>query len=240
MKIRPLPDTDLARITVLREDAQRRELEKMKLGRPPYSYAPSRSAYLDIFAIQAGPLAPDLSPTPWKKIKSLVLSRSRTVEEQKANLGAAKALYDFATQNNVWGFNYTFNRLTLGSFDSVRFWEPAVLAFGKRRFVFFVDPRSTKRLTTAARNFIFSIMHEHIRANDPDLTSAGLLILSLSPKNGDSARTVYSHYANPEFLLDFSTLDSMIQKTYQIWIDVLNERREEEHRRGTGTSGPLI
>lgn len=55
----------------------------------------------------------------------------------------------------------------------------------------------------------------------------------------DDVRTPVLHFAEQIELLDFDTLDAMIQETYVLWQEVVDER-DAAMRRGTGTSGPLL
>lgn len=83
MKTRRLPDLDVARIAPLPRDQKRRQLEDMRLGRPPYSYDPMRRSILDIMNIEAGPLA-SVPRAPWSIIEAAIRRRSRSADEEKA------------------------------------------------------------------------------------------------------------------------------------------------------------
>ncbi len=52
MKIRRLPEIDLARIAPLPADQKRRALEHFKLGHPTITYKPVRTRFADIFNVQ--------------------------------------------------------------------------------------------------------------------------------------------------------------------------------------------
>jgi hypothetical protein len=102
----------------------------------------------------------------------------------------------------------------------------------------FIDPRRERKwLTSAARQFVFSVMHERFIA-DPDLDGIEPCIVQFDSSD-DDGRTPILHFIDGIDLLDFDTLDAMIQETYAIWNEVLEERNAAK-RRGTGTSGPLL
>jgi hypothetical protein len=239
LKTRPLPDLDLARIAPLQVDDKRRELERLKLGRPPYSYAPMRRSILDILNIEAGPLAP-VSRAPWSLIRSEIQRDARSEVEAKANIAVGEALYTYVDENAIAGRRYEIYPLNIGVTEKVVYWSQAVVSINGRAVVPFIDPRrTTKRLTVAARRFVFSVMHERIRVADPDLADVGLCIIQFQSLD-DGARAPALHFADRVELLSFETLDQMVQETYAIWHEVLEERDADTRRRGTGTHGPLI
>lgn len=51
MKMRRLPEIDLARIAPLATDQKRRALERFKLGHPTLTYKPVRALFADIFNV---------------------------------------------------------------------------------------------------------------------------------------------------------------------------------------------
>lgn len=237
MKTRPLPDLDVARIAPLPREQKRKALESMKLGRPPYSYDPMRRSILDILNIEAGPLAP-VPRAPWSLIEAAVRRQSRSADEETANVAVAKALYDYATLQSIVGRRHDIFPLNIGVSEKLIYWSQAVVAVDGRPVVPFIDPRrATKRLTAGARRFVFSVMHERFMA-DPDLSEVEMCIVQFaSQDNGD--RTPVLYFADGLELHDFDALDAMVQETYAIWNEVLEER-DAEARRGTGTTGPLL
>ena len=237
MKTRPLPDLDVARIAPLPRDQKRRALEGMKLGRPPYSYDPMRQSVLDILNIEAGPLA-SVARAPWPVIEAAIRRRSRSADEESANVAVAKALYDYATLHSFAGRRRDIFPLSIGVSEKLVYWSQAVVAVAGRPVVPFIDPRrATKRLTVTARRFVFSVMHERCLA-DPDLNDVDHCIIQFASSD-DGSRSPTLFFANGVELYDFDALDGMVQETYALWNEVLEER-DAATRRGTGTSGPLI
>jgi hypothetical protein len=232
-----LHQLDLARIAPLSRDQKRARLEAIKLGRPPYSYDPMRGSILDLLNIEAGPLAP-VARAPWSAIAARIGKASRSDDEEKANIGVAKALFDLATARGVTGSRHEIFPLNVGVSEKITYWSPAVIAIDGRAVVPFIDPRRERKwLTSAARRFVFSVMHERFIA-DPDLDGIEPCIVQFDSLEGGERKPLL-HFIDGIELLSFETLDAMIQETYAIWNEVLEER-EAATRRGTGTSGPLL
>ncbi|PWB89855.1 hypothetical protein C5688_13530 [Methylocystis sp. MitZ-2018] len=240
MKTRPLPDLDLARIAPLPTDQKWHALRQMKMGYPPYSYQPTRRSQLEILNVEAGPLG-IVPRAPWAQIAEEISKRSRTDAEELANLTVAHALYCFADDHSVAGRRHEFFPLAVGLSGKVSYWIPAVISVDGRPAIPFIDPRRGKKLTSEGRRFAFSVMHERIRAADPDFSEVELAIIQFGTHGqGESVvRTPNLHTATGVELFDFDTIDAMVRETYEIWHAVLTEREAEAHRKGTGTTGPL-
>lgn len=240
MKIRPLPDLDLARIALMPTDQKWHELRQMKQGYPPYSYQPTRRSLLEILNVEAGPLG-IVARAPWAQIAEEVAKRCRTDVEKIANLAVADALYSFADNHSIFGRRHEFFPLAIGLSGKVSYWVPAVVSVEGRPMIPFIDPRKTKKLTREGRRFAFSVMHERIRVADPDLADAELGIFQFDVHKSDEEiiRTPKLHTASGVELLDFDTIDAMVRETYEIWHAILIEREVDARRKGTGTTGPL-
>lgn len=237
MKERVLPDLDLARIVPLAPDQQHAALEKMSVGRPPYTYHPFRNRSLDILNITAGPLA-DLPRTPWHTIAGDIRRMGTSADEIDANLRVGEGLYKFVSEHDIKGRRHEFPPLPLGMSEKVVYWSSAVIAIDGKPVAFFIDPRRDPKLTPLPRQFVFSVMHQRIRVLYPELANARLLILQF--KNSPTGpRTVIPHFADDVELFSFEALDKMVRETYAIWRKILFER-EAKARRETGTPGGLL
>lgn len=239
MKIPPLPDIDLARIAPLPDDQKRKHLQSIRQGRPPFSYEPVRSCFADIFNI-----IPQLFPKPevtsWSIIHDRLKKKSKSDKELKANTQVAGGLYSFSIDKNLSGREHIFNPLSLGNGRKLTFWLPMVLNIAGVPVVPFVDPRrSSKGLTQTARQFVFSVMHERIRAADPDFESVRLAVFRFKDQ-ADGHRSTILYDDSAISLFSFEELENMTAATYAIWEDICRGREEDERRKGTGTSGPLL
>jgi hypothetical protein len=234
VKIRPLPEIDLARIAPLSRDEKRRALEQMRLGRPPYSYAPVRAAISDVLNVQSDLIGP-MPRTPWEKIQSTICKRSHSDAEERANLRVAKGLFDFVSEKAIVGRRHEIFPLQLGIGTKVIYWQPVVLTIGERAIIPFLDPRRAKRLTTQGRKFVFSMMHERIRAADPDFADVALAVVQFSLSDGPRAPVVSLDQGVE--LFTFDELDHMVSETYEMWREVNEERAADARRRGAGGGG---
>lgn len=238
MKIRPLPDIDLARIAPLAPAHQRKALEQIRYGRPPFSYGPLRGCLLDIFNVQPEMFRP-VGPTSWNVIEELLAKRCRTPEERKANLQVARGLHHYATGSRILGRSQEFFPLAMSAGRKVAYWLPMVLIIDGRPLVPFIDPRRSRGLTVEARRFAFSMMHERIRAADPDFASIQFSIIQFGNVEGDQ-RSPRFHTDDGVKLFSFDEMEAMVSATYDLWREVCEEREIETRREASGAHGPLI
>ncbi|WP_315813474.1 type VI toxin-antitoxin system SocB family DNA replication inhibitor toxin [Bradyrhizobium sp. SZCCHNR2028] len=235
MKIPPLPDTDLARIAPLSVHLKRRALEAFRVSHPPYRYVPFRKALPDILNIQTGFLATG-GRVPFKHIERTIQSESWSADELAANLQVAKSLYDYAEANLIEGRSLELFPLQVGAGSKLVFWHSLLVIRDGRPVIPFFDPRrSTTQLTRVARQFVFSIMHERIRAADPDYADVTFAIWQFTaPKKGP--RVAFAHEEIGVPLFSFEQIEAMVQETYEIWGEIYTRRaKTQPPRRATGT-----
>ena len=236
MKIRRLPELDLARIAPQRNDQQRKQLEQMRFGRPPFSYAPLRACFHDIFNVQPELFSP-VAPTDWSQIEATLRRKSKSSDEFKANLAVAKGLHQFALTADMRGRQQDFYQLAMSMGQKVSYWLPMVLAHEGQPIVPFIDPRRSRGLTKEGRRFAFSMMHERIRAADPDFEQVRLAIIQFGHIDEDQ-RPAKVHTDEGVRLLALEELEQMVATTYRLWTEVLEERADEARR--SGTTGSLL
>src|SRR5690606_13799220 len=100
--------------------------------------------------------------------------------------------------------------------------------------------RRSKKLTADARRFVFSMMHEHIRAVNPDFAEARLGIVQFGDAVGDQRPVKLSTDEGVD-LFGFDQLDLMVRETYDIWREVSEAREDEVRRKAAGGGhGPLF
>lgn len=239
MKIRRLPEIDLARVATLPTDQKRRALEHFKLGHPTITYKPVRSRFADIFNVQ-----PDMfavaDPTAWAVLEQLIRAKATSDDECNANLLVAKGLHEFARSNALRSRSQAFFPLSLSIGEKVEYWLPMVMGLEGVPLVVFIDPRRGKKLTADARRFVFSMMHEHIRVANPDFAATRLGIVQFGDAADDQRPVKLSTDEGVE-LLGFDELDQMVRETYDIWREVSEAREDEVRRRAAGGGhGPLF
>lgn len=238
MKIRPLPDIDLARIAPLALAQQRKALEQIRYSHPPFSYGPLRGCLLDIFNVQPEMFGP-VGRTSWNVIEGVLGKRCRSPEERKANLQVAKGLHHYATGSRILGRSQEFFPLGMSVGRKVAYWLPMVLIIDGRPLVPFIDPRRSRGLTAEGRRFAFSMMHERIRAADPDFASVRFGIIQFGDVEGDQ-RSPRFHTDGGVKLFSFDEMEAMVSATYDLWREVCEEREMETRREASGARGPLI
>jgi hypothetical protein len=238
VKIRPLPEIDLARIAPLSRDEKRRALEQIRLGHPPYSYNPFRGLMSDTLNVQSDLIGP-MPRTPWEKIAQAIQRKSRSDAEEQANLRVAAGLFNFIEEKQVVGRRHDIYPLQLGIGTKVVFWQPTILRLEDRAVIPFLDPRRAKKLTAEGRRFVFSVMHERIRAADPDFADVSLAVVQfdLSPK-GPREPAIFLDQGVE--LFTFDELDQMVRGTYELWMEVCEERAAASRRRGAAGGGGLF
>jgi hypothetical protein len=236
VKIPPLPETDLARIAPLPPKHKRRALEQLRIGRPPYRYAPVRKCFSDILNVHAALFGP-LARTPFEKIALTIRAESWSDDEELANLRVAEGLYNHAVAHDLHGRKQEFFPMAIGIGEKVVFWHSLILTIGGRPTVPFFDPRrQTKRLTAEARRFVFSMMHQRIRVVDPDFAEVSLGIYQFAtPDKGPRAPVL--HTDDGLVLFTFDELEEMVRDTYAIWNEVCAARTEERRSRSSGGGG---
>jgi hypothetical protein len=239
VKIPPLPETDLARIAPLPPHLKRNALEQLRIGKPPYRYAPVRKCFPDILNVHT-PLFGAPPRTPFEKITQTLHTESRTEAEETANLRVAEGLYNHAVEHDLRGTKQEFYPMAIGVGERVVFWQSLVLTVAGQPLVPFIDPRrASKRLTVEARRFVFSMMHERIRVSDPDFADVRLGIYQFStPEIGPRPPVLYSDEGI--VLYTFDELEEMVRETYAFWHEVCAERTERMRRSATGKGTGML
>jgi hypothetical protein len=235
MKIPRISEIDLARIAVQSTDEKKISLRALKFGRPPHTYNPMRSALGDILNIQPEMFYDAGDVTSWEQIESDIRRRSKTEVEAKFNLAVAKSLYDYCAKKDVKSYGRPSLPWSVGFGQNVSYWWNLYAVIDERATFIFPDPRLSKPLTRAAIKFVHSIMHERLRVGDEDFADARLCVAQFA-KGETGARIIKFSEADDSQLFDAKELNLMIDETYALWIEILNERVEEVRQRPTGTN----
>lgn len=236
MKMRRIPETDLARITVLSAAEQPFRLRKLKGFKPPHTLNPFRKVLPDLMNLQHQLLG-TVKTTAWEHIEASIRASNESVDGICQNLAVAKALYDFAASSKVVSYDKPVQRWPVGFENSVEYWQPFYSVWSERATFVHFDPRLSNPLTNRARRFVFSMMHQRLRVDDPDFSGVGLTIFQFGVGD-DGNRSVCLHSSEEFELYSRDELNDMIDLTYRLWAEELQERREEG-RKGTGTDNPM-
>jgi len=100
VKIRRLPEIDLARLAPLRPDEQRRQVEHHKAGRPPFSYNPLRRTIHDVINVTPDLFGP-AEPTSWGRVEELIALRAKPGNEYDANITVARSLHAYVIAEEI-------------------------------------------------------------------------------------------------------------------------------------------
>lgn len=238
VKTRPLPDIDLARIAPLPRDLQRRQLEQIRYGRPPFSYGPLRSSFYDIFNIQPAMFGP-VKPTDWTIVQTILARKCKSPDELVANLRVAKGLHQYVAEGEITGRAQDFFPMAMSAGRKVVYWLSMILILEDRPVVPFIDPRRSRGLTKKGRRFVFSMMHERIRAADPDYANVGLAILQFGDVDNNIRHPVL-HTDDGVELFSLGEMEEMVLATYKLWQEVCEELEVETHRKAHGLRGSLL
>ena len=225
MRIPQIPETDLARVVSLPSELRKPALKQLRFARPPYTYAPTRNMILDILDAEAGPLA-SVARAPWKRLSERFDHCNLDEKGKLANRSVAKGLYDFATERGVFGDREKFGRLVLAG-ENVKYWSDVSFTLDNSLVVPFFDFRRLLRLTPGAMRFVFSVMHERIRALDPEFEKCRLAIVQFSLVAGDSPRVPEFHFDDTLRPFPHDVLVSMVCEAYELWREVLQERAND-------------
>lgn len=174
--------------------------------------------------------------TPFAKVKERLERSCKAGDETTNNLRIAKALHDYAASTNIMGRHHEFFPLAMSMGRKVTFWLPMVLNIDEQPYTLFIDPRRSTGLTELGRRFVFSMMHERIRAADEDFATVNLGIIRFVDHD-DGERSVRLFNAVGVQLYSLDELQDMVASTYTIWQEVCEERAAEARRKGTGTGG---
>ncbi|WP_430475909.1 type VI toxin-antitoxin system SocB family DNA replication inhibitor toxin [Thalassospira lucentensis] len=243
MKISRLPDTDLARIAPLTLDEQIKQLRLIREKEIRMSYQQLRSVLPELFNMGSDLLGPS-KPSPWKFIAKRLQKKCRRGIELEANLRAAKSLYQYANSEGIHALKQEFPPLRLGIHQEVRFWQQMLILIDGKPFIPFIEPRTSYGLSNDGRVFAFSMMHEHIRASDPDYSDVGFTIFQLgkpskNPDTGEKTRSTRVYFDHSVDLLSMEELEKMAATTYGLWAEVLAEK-DAPAAPATGTGGLLL
>lgn len=237
MKIRRLAETDLARFCVMPKEKREQALRKHKSGWAPHDYDPVRLAQPDILNRQLAMFGAT-SPTPWRKIKELIVKASDGPKEAYYNLKVGEALFEFARLKEIISRDHALPSWGVGFGQSVRYWQNYVSIFDRNFEISFHDYRISKNLNEAARRFVLSVMHQRTRVVDPDLQESVLAIYQFA--KGSNGKRIIRRFTDEGIdLFTFEELNEMISDTYSLWQKILNEREADVRKTGTGPSNPM-
>ena len=237
-KLRRLNEIDLARIASMSPVDRRKALEQIKHFPPPFSYKPFRLQLNEIFNVQFGMFG-GKERTEWATIEDFLNKKCDSENGLEANLRVAKGLYGFAAEKNIIGRDRKFFPMAMGAWGKFTYWHNMILIIGDHPTVLFVDPRQTCKLGKIGRKFVFSMMHERIRALDPDYADLRLMIVQFDRVIGDYRRPI-CHTDDGVKLFSLEEMEEMVDEIHKLWRDICEERDTSTRRKAAGIRGDLI
>ena len=234
MKIRRLSEIDLARIAPLAAEEKRYRLRILKSGGPPHTYSPLRRSLGDILNLQPEMFG-SAEYTPWIKIEDAIKKAAKSDSEEQFNLAVAKSLYYYGLSEQARSYTKAISAWPVGYNQAVSYWWNLYTVLGGQPCFIFADPRVSNSLTRLGRRFTFSMMHQRIRVSDPDFAEARLLVVQFA-KGGNGTRIIKPFNEIDVELYSIDQLNEMIDETYRIWLEVLQERVEMERKFASGSN----
>jgi hypothetical protein len=235
----PLPDTDVANFSALDPVQKRRALANFKQLRSiNVSYASFRQHSSDCLGLRAGMLELN-RPHFWKIARDIMRDcRPKTPLNIRSNLMVAAGTYQLAETLRISGrvAPELTPRLIGGQY--VECWNRVVLDIDGQPVIPFFDPRrSSSRLTPLGRRVALSIMHESIRAIDPDHANTRLAIVQYADAKRTTRKASIT-FDDETTLFGYDELARMISETLRMWIEISAGREEEAHRRTDQDDAP--
>jgi hypothetical protein len=226
-KMRQLPITDLARVATMDPPLRRAALEQVKEGGGSGSYRPTREKLPDIVNRQPGIFESERAP--WDVIKADLARLSKSDKEEKMNLRAGRAIYDYCVAEKVKARELTGYPLSFSVGLKLVCWSPALFVYPDRISIPFFDMRRKYGLTPRAARFMFSVMHIALRENNPDYDIVELEALRLS---NTLSRAIQPISGNGLQLYSYDELEVMVAETHALWIEIQSGRRDDRRRSG--------
>lgn len=234
LKTRRLPDTDHANVALLNSDERFKRLRRMKAGRPPFSYKPTRNH--ESCLLNAQPSLPISVPdTDWETVARLVTKDcGNNPDGVVANLDVSKLLYDYVREHGIVAWQKGHGGFPLSIGVSLRYWLNAVLVQDGQLIIAGTDFRRSGGYTKAGLKFACSVMHEHIRAQNPKDFGEARLAMFRFPQEPKEDRTIHLEFWDESPLLSYDEIVQLSLETYATWGEVLEEQAQDARRTGTG------
>lgn len=218
----PLSEIDLARAASTVGTKRRGIIVAgTKEGGYPY-YRGTSSAYPIILNVASLAPTDDLSVDEINGIVEHACGSRKG--EIDANKHLAHGLRNYVQAHHVKSALFEHEPAGLGRAGKRHFWVPFILEIDGKRHFAFIDPRlecGGRRLDFESRRFVFSVMHSHLREQNPNKYGGyGLVIFQFGePKKG--AREAEVHFADKIRFWSADEIAKMIDAVYRI-LDQIN------------------
>jgi len=228
MKLRPLPEIDLARIAPQSTGLKWSMLESFKTGGGAWSYQPARDQVFNVFN-PASPMGLSVKKPTLSEIEHAIRKGCRVDAQEASCLEVTRLLWAWAQENAGAAVERPQGAMAIGRIATVRYWGNFVFMHDGQPTFVFLDHRRGKALSRLGLQFAFSMMHQQLRLSDPDFFDASLLILQF-PQPKDDERSIREHWADQFELFSLDQLQDMIAETYDIWTQINADRSAKRPR----------
>lgn len=230
MSKRQLPVTDLANISTLPVEMQRKRLAAKREFAPPHSLEFTRRNLSMLFGV-SDPLFPE-HPRPSKSdvlenfLNCLPKGGKRAQRDREANMLRAKAILDFSESSVSRAAKEPHRSFALAKGTFVRTADPFVLEVDGRACIPSTDLRKSGALTQNGLDFLFSMNFHMILDYDPEFSNFELVHLNYwQDKEGKCGITPQFHSGDPKY--SYEELKAMIRQTISIWEELLDAKRRK-------------
>jgi len=226
MKLRRLPEIDLANIASRPKEDRETLLYRFTKGGGSWSYEPARKQTFNIFH-PTNPLGLSVPKATLEQIEAEIEKECRRDDQLKSNREVVRLLYNWSAQNCTRSIERRIPSMAIGSIGTIRYWNNLATMYGNRATFPFLDHRRQNGFSTSGLRFAFSMMHQQIRVADPDFEDAQLLILKFSQAPGQE-RQIIPITDNGFELYSLDELYERVSETYEIFEKVLRETKRHK------------
>lgn len=223
LKLRRLPEIDLANTLLMDKVSKRRQLLRFARGSGFWSYDPARSAVSTVFNA-SNPLGLELEKVSDETILKIVERSCKKKVQRDSCLEVTKLLIEFRNRHVERAVERRIPSLAIGDRGRVQFASSVLYMSDGVPCVPFFDHRRNNGLTANGRYSAFSMMHQSVRVPDPDLEAIDLSIIQFKQRPKE-VRSYQVHKASDlgKELLSFDQILELIEETYSIWVEVQEE-----------------
>ncbi len=221
---RRLPETDVAKICVRPKAEQYGLLRGKRSFRPPHSLEPTRNNLASLLGVPV-PMFPEETVSREEAITSL-MSSIKNEADRKPNLLRARAILDLRDRYIQRAADATMRGHRVTVDNTIYLAHSIILELDNKPVIPFFDLRKSGHLTAKARDFVFS-MNYHLLVNSMEnFRDFGLVILNYWEEAGQNfGLTPHFFDGRPKY--SFEELTDMVATTYSIWLEILDERRNQ-------------
>ena len=223
MTSRRLPETDIANICTLSEASQFVRLRSKRSFVPPHSLEATRRNMSSLFGVKI-PIDID-EPQSDEKILFEFSNSIKRPRDRAPNVNRAEALLGFRRSCITEAVVEPLRSHRVSLDNSINLTHSLAVRIDKKGVIPFVDLRKSGHLSERGRDFVFAMNFHMIVDAIEDFSDFGLAILNYwEESKNNKGISPYLFSGTPRYT--YEQLTDMIARTYQIWLEVLDERKK--------------